>query len=52
MKTEQKPKETKDCRQAPPSLWHQLTRQQQEQIAVIMLRILRQWQQVQEVRHE
>jgi hypothetical protein len=52
MKTDQKPKEKNDRWQAPPALWHQLTRQQREQIAVVMLRILRQWQQAQEKRDE
>ncbi len=52
MKTDPKPKEKNDRWQAPPALWQQLTRQQREQIAVVMLRILRQWQQAQEKRNE
>lgn len=52
MKPDPKPIEKNSHWQAPPSLWYQLTQQQREQIAVVMIRILRQWQQAQEKRDE
>ena len=49
------PRQQEEMVQEPQTLWHQLTPQQREQIAVVVLRILRQWQkhtQLQEVGNE
>lgn len=37
-------KKQEDTSQETQTLWHQLTSLQREQIAVVVLRILRQWQ--------
>lgn len=52
---EKTPKKQADILQEIPTLWHQLTPLQREQIAVVVLRILRQWQkhtQLQEAENE
>jgi hypothetical protein len=49
------PRKQEETLQETQTLWHQLTPQQREQIAVVVLRILRQWQkqtQLQEVGNE
>jgi len=49
------PKKQEKTIQETQTLWHQLTPLQREQIAVVVLRILRQWQahtQLQEVENE
>lgn len=52
---EKTPKKQEKTFQETQTLWHQLTPLQREQIAVVVLRILRQWQahtQLQEVENE